>query len=1066
MTARHHHLFRTLVALAAIASGFVSAAAWIINRPETLRHALAVANLKSSWHVGIEKFTWRPLEGTFEIHGITAANEKRGKRLAAEELSLSYRLLGLLRGKLVIDRLAIRGVDLSLPPAPGPKEKRAHRRLNLARLLLLRNLEIEDARVEGLSIAFGKEMAFALDALEFSLRPTLFGDTRLSLLAEGSRLSKGERGIVRAGSLTLAASTDLARWDDDFPYLNGIDGSVHAADILLEGIAADSLGASVEMDDASVRLTSLECSVGGRALTGTLTADRTEQLFDLAVDIPKPIALPFIGRPTETIDTAGELSGKIRIEGRGFIPSETEGKGRMELTHRFDAAAEAPVSVAADLSWREGAIAISDAAIRAGSDALSASGTIDARRKRFAFKAKGANFPIEHIFTIFRNPHMRKIFGASDVEGSIEGWGKTFTARVQGTTRGGGWRPITAGRIETELEATYDLLKLKGTIFSGDRQTGEADLTIRYGPKVGSAPRSKQIDLEAKIDGHPLEESLASMGLAGTGDGRIRLVGPHTAFRGEADARISHGSWHGLPLERVASKLSITRRQILFGDLSLKFPRIDAAPISGNVVGDIGDGSIRLHGTPMAGLSLDATYQGPTSRWTIRGISWADPARPGNRLAASGSLASGGAMDVRIGGAIDLSALAFLTPFMREGSGPVDLTLAMRGSSADPGLFGTLAFHDNTFSPRGARLTLEHVDGALRFEGDRVLFDGVRARIEDGELAASGSFVRRGFSPVSADLTLTGRSMLYRSDDSTLRLELDGTVALSGPLSSPLLSGDVTILDGRYTKDFTLADAMGGKEGRARKGKEALSEFDPRLGLRVRNTGDLAIRNNVGDIWLNMNVDIRGTRRRPSVSGSIQAVEGKILYLGMDFDITKGFIELAEKYAAPFLEVHGQKEVGVYNVTAVLHGPTDNLALDLSATSPAGPLEKRDVVSLILFGITDQERASLRQAGGQITTSLAAGAVSGIVGRPVQKITGLDVFRLEAATGTTNVSRLSMGKRITDRLTVNLATDINTSDAVQTVIGEYQITDNLLLTGERATDSSSRITGSLRFRLR
>lgn len=1066
MTARRHHVFRTLVAFVAIASGFVSAAAWLINRPETLAHALAVANLRSPWKIGIARFTWRPLESTFEFTGITAANEERGKGLKADRLSLSYKPLGLLRGKLVIDTLDIEGVELSFPPVTGPREKKAHRRLNLARLVLLKNLELQDARVKGLSIRFGKQMAFAMDTLGLSLHPTFFGDTELKLRTDGLELSKGERQIVSAGSLVLSASTDLARWNNEFPYLNGLQGSVRVADPILEGIAADSLRASIEMGGEAIRLTGLEFQVGGRALTGELSADTGTKNFDLALDIPKPIRLPFIGRPMETIDTAGELSGKVRLAGTGFIPSETSGKGRVELTHRFDVAPEAPASVVADLIWADGQIRIGKATVRAGSDALEAQGSIDIVHKKFAFQARGTDFPIEHIFTIFRNPHLKKIFGPSDVSGSIEGWGRQFTAKVKGTTHGGGWKPIAAERVDTELTATYDRLELKGEIFSGARRTGTADLSIRFGPKVGSAPRSKQLDLEAALIDHPVEESLGSMGLSGVGSGRIRLTGPHTAFKGEAVAAIDRGSWHGIPLEHVGSTLSITRRQIVFGELSLAFPKIAAVPISGNLLGDIGDGTIRLHGAPMAGLNLDATYRGPDSRWAIKEISWEDPDRPGNRLAATGSLVSGGAMDVKIGGRIDLGALAFLTPFMREGGGPVDVDLSMRGSSSDPGIMGRLAFHDNTFAPRGARLTLEHVDGALRFEGFRVLFDQVKARVEEGELAVTGWIERRGFTPVATHLSLAGQSMFYRSDDSTLKLELDGALKLDGPLPSPLLSGDVTVLDGRYTKDFTLIDAMTGGNAPEHRGRETLSDFDPRLDLRVRNTGDLTIRNNVGDIWLNMNVDIRGTRKKPVASGSVQTIEGKIHYLGMDFDVTRGFIELSERGAAPYLEVHGQKEVGLYNVTAVLHGPTDNLALDLSATSPAGSLEKRDVVSLIMFGITEQERTALQQAGGQITTSIAAGAVSGIVGRPIQKITHLDVFRLEAATGTSNVSRLYMGKQLTDRLSVNLATDINTANTVQTVIGEYQITDNLILKGERATDSSSKVTMSLRFRLR
>jgi autotransporter translocation and assembly factor TamB len=308
-------------------------------------------------------------------------------------------------------------------------------------------------------------------------------------------------------------------------------------------------------------------------------------------------------------------------------------------------------------------------------------------------------------------------------------------------------------------------------------------------------------------------------------------------------------------------------------------------------------------------------------------------------------------------------------------------------------------------------------------------------------------------------------------------MDFEGDLSLKGSFPSPLLSGRMLILDGRYTKDFNLLDALISepkKKGIATTGAKtgAAEVFNPRLDLNVKSNGDMEIRNNVGRIWLRINTDVRGTWEKPTIAGSINTEDGIVDYLGLKFDITKGFVELREKYSEPYLEVHAEKELGVHNINLVLYGPIDNLALDLSATSPSGLLEKRDVVSLILFGITEQERQlAANQGGSDQTSALISSSISGLMERPITQFTGLDLFRLEASEtdsrgGSKPFSRLYIGKDISDRLSVKFSTDIDSNESIQTIIAEYLLTDHFLVRGARSTDFSSEISGIVRFRLR
>ncbi len=1064
-----HFRFRHLVAAIALIAGCISATAWIINRPEVLHHALSLVNIRSDWRIDVQRFTWHPLKREIVIEGIDLEHREKGKRLQVERIDWHYRLMGLLKGKLVFDTFLLKDVRIALPPDTSARLKE-HRRIDLTKLVLLKNVELDDGRIDGFRLAFGKGFVLNTDQMHFQMGSSLFGPNTLAFRTDGAILSREDKSILSAGALTVKASTEFSRWHAEFPYLNDLGGELRLADANLEGLSVEALEAHASYRDGKLELTELALTSGGRTLQGKLGADTQTQTFALNIDIRRPIALPHIGRPLQTIDTAGDLSGTIQLSGQGFIPSESSGRADVHVRHLFQAPPRAGVDLNADIAWKRGVFQIAQARVSSGDHFLSVDGTIDIPGKNLRLTATGKSFPIELVFNTFRNPYLSRIFGQTDVEGTFTGWGKKFEAHVKGTTYEGGWDPIVADRVETELTATYDDLKLTGTIFYDDAPSGGADLSIHFGPKVGDAVRSKRVDLDARIADVPLDDALAAYGLTGTGNGSITLKGPITAFAGEVGATIVDGSWHGLPFERVGATLELSRHNLTFRELALKLPGMPATQPE-SFVADLSPGKLRLHGTPLPGFTIDAAYLYAPKRWTIAELSWDDPDHPGQQLEAEGTLVSDGPINLKIDGQIGLNRLILVPMLARGGEGATTVDLRISGTTHDPKAFGSLTFNRNRLAIRPIRTILEDLSGTIRFEGSRIRFEEFTASSREGKLELTGTLDHHHLRPSAADLALTGKGMSVRSRDRLLRVEFDGNLALKGAFPSPLLSGSVNIIDGRYKRNFAILDSITG--GTKPIAPTALTEemawFNPRLDLHLQTAGDFSIRNNIGDIYLSANVEAKGTRNEPRVSGSIETPYGKIHYLGLNFEVTKGFIEFREHYRKPYLEVHAEREIGTYNVSMTLYGQTDNLQLDLSATSPSGPLEKRDVVSLIMFGQTQQDKAAsaTSRAGGRMATSMAAQSLGGLLEQPITQFTHLDVFRLEAADpDSTAISRVYIGKHLSDRLTINFATDIGTQDAAQTVTAEYLITDNLLLKGSRSSNSKYELSGALRFQMR
>jgi autotransporter translocation and assembly factor TamB len=77
-----------------------------------------------------------------------------------------------------------------------------------------------------------------------------------------------------------------------------------------------------------------------------------------------------------------------------------------------------------------------------------------------------------------------------------------------------------------------------------------------------------------------------------------------------------------------------------------------------------------------------------------------------------------------------------------------------------------------------------------------------------------------------------------------------------------------------------------------------------------------------------------------------------------------------------------------------------------------------------------------------------AGEISGAISEPIAKSTGLDIFRLEASESG-QISKLAVGKELTDRLTVEFQSDFAPETAQRMFQANYYLTDNILLKGRR-----------------
>ncbi len=394
--------------------------------------------------------------------------------------------------------------------------------------------------------------------------------------------------------------------------------------------------------------------------------------------------------------------------------------------------------------------------------------------------------------------------------------------------------------------------------------------------------------------------------------------------------------------------------------------------------------------------------------------------------------------------------------------------LSLSGNLPHPSVNGWIRFEKNLLSLRVYPLVAEELTGTIEFRGNQIKTTGLKGLLGAGSFELTGQMTQEKRSPKSFDLTLKGRQIYFRDKTGKFRMEYDAALSLTGSVPHAMLQGNITILDGKYTKDFNIIEEIKTAKKPPREIYKVTQKGMPlNLDLRIRNLGDLIIDNNVGQIDLSTSLRVTGSRFDPRVEGNVQVTEGIIRYLGLDFDITRGLIEFRDPYTNPYLEIEGEQEIGDAHIIAKVRGRTDSLRIDLEGNSAtSGPLDKKDVVSLILFGMTTTERrAAAQYQGAELGPTTAAEQIAHALQRPVARWTKLDILKLESKpTETGRSRRFYLGKKINDRLSVEFNSEVSEEEGTQAIGLEYLITDFIILKGERERAEDYRLNIGFRVR--
>lgn len=439
-------------------------------------------------------------------------------------------------------------------------------------------------------------------------------------------------------------------------------------------------------------------------------------------------------------------------------------------------------------------------------------------------------------------------------------------------------------------------------------------------------------------------------------------------------------------------------------------------------------------------------------------------------VTVGGSMTTDGSTELDLQAEVDMEFLNSFSTEIVDASGRAQVQAAISGSIGDPNIRGTLSLEEVSFQVKPLKKEVHEVHGMLEFDGKLVKLEYLVGALDSGFFDASGRIGLEGWLPVYVNVNLKGDD--FEFDYPTgIHTEFDARLAAVGQLESLLIDGDVHLRHARYSqridyKSMIVEESKAILTLKTRKleAKQAKSTFAPRFNIHVVGADNLVVKNNIADLELKADVNVQGNLDQPVILGNVEVVDGWILYEDRVFTIQSArvdFIDLAE--INPLLDIIAAAEIGAYTLTLELTGKLyGEFSIQLSSDPPLSDI---DLWSLFIFGKTLEEMKGFSSAyTATEATSLVTGKIQDEIEKRVKILGGFDEFQITPVfsdSGETAAARFTVKKKIGDRLSVTYSTDM-TSSSQQLIIVEYQLSDHLVLMGQRT--ESGAIGGNFIFK--
>nr|HOO89267.1 translocation/assembly module TamB domain-containing protein [Syntrophales bacterium] len=404
-------------------------------------------------------------------------------------------------------------------------------------------------------------------------------------------------------------------------------------------------------------------------------------------------------------------------------------------------------------------------------------------------------------------------------------------------------------------------------------------------------------------------------------------------------------------------------------------------------------------------------------------------------------------------------------------TGNLLLSARVEGTWSAPDIRTRLALEEIGFTMPVLSQKLHHVNGLIEATPRAVTINNIKGSIDSGTFDMNGTVAVEAYKPGRMDIAVNASALPLRIPD-TMDALLNAHLAVSGSPERSKIQGEVVLLEGTYYKDVNL-NLVERVTERKREIEPSAREIghpfinNMELDVSVKRRSPFVIDNNLARLEISPDLLFTGTLGNPAISGRAEVDSGTITYHRRTFEVTKGIIDFLNPYKIdPTIDIAGEIQTRTWKILLDISGTPDHLAFNL-ASEPQE--EDGDILSLLLFGKTTREFAEGKGTTTRSTKEMLAEMLATTFGEEIKETTGLDIFEVETGTeeeeteAASETIKVTLGKKLTKRMTVKYAAETKDGEMIQRAVAEYKFLENILLSGFQ--DSKGIFGGELLFRL-
>ncbi len=414
-------------------------------------------------------------------------------------------------------------------------------------------------------------------------------------------------------------------------------------------------------------------------------------------------------------------------------------------------------------------------------------------------------------------------------------------------------------------------------------------------------------------------------------------------------------------------------------------------------------------------------------------------------------------LDLRVQLSVSTQWLELALPDWDLAGGTMEGIASVQGSLARPEVSGQGEVVQDVLRLPGVPQRVEKLRALLLFYPEQVVVDDAEARFAGGRVRAAGDLSPyvEGGPEYRFQLVGTGLQLRYPED---WQMRADADLIIASAPDGRQIRGQVLVSRALYSEDVAIGITQL-LQGAFSRRPELVEETDEMLAttqinLAIRGDDALRVRNNVADLHGDLDLVVRGNLARPVIFGSVRIEPGgTLLYSGNEYEVVRAELNFVNPYRVePVIDLEATTRLREYDVTLNLAGTLERLDVSFASNPPLADL---DVLALLAGG--DEGAAGGTSGGSSFTAeSFLAGQAATVVAERVNRLFGLDKFRIDPLTGDSgdlSSARVTVGKRLSRDLFATYSYDPSKNEQ-QILQVEWQINQQVTLIATQNGDGS------------